>query len=540
MDPPLRQPRWILSAVVCLSVVIKQTTPMSDGLSAILKFHNATVPNSGSLDAYPPPIAVKTVGSVATTSSTSASSSSRPSSISNALATTSAPPSGGKLFYMYPLGGDEKYWWRWPDPKSDCTKNKYVQHTHGELSGVGPPLNLNDGLFLTWHFSIFHAFWNRLKRSKWRTTDPDKASLFVVPYDMAMDGYVEPRTCNNKIMNLRCSPGYVSEVQQILKHSKHFKRHRGADHVILWSLHQYHKLPRAGCDHFMMNFCQRCTFTCYWMNYTKVDNNFISVPFPSAYHWWDGIKNLPWDLNLVPKRNMTAVYVGSTRTITPDHTKIRQAMTAQCTTRDGCHWLKIFHSSTDHRIPDLLGAYKFGTFCLCPPGDDPGRKAVFDSIVSGCIPVVFHESTIFNQYPWHLGEQLAQDISVFIPGMDVVSGKLKVMQILKAIKPDVIKKKQQLLELLAPRIQYAIPPIELLKNRSDETPWDPPFKDAVEVALEGMFDRAHRAVNNQPTLIPRVMLTEQGWRDRYKQVLVAVPNLENYRDWPKVPIGPKA
>jgi hypothetical protein len=177
---------------------------------------------------------------------------------------------------------------------------------------------------------------------------------------------------------------------------------------------------------------------------------------------------------------------------------------------------------------------------LCPPGDDPGRKAVFDSIVSGCIPVVFHESTIFNQYPWHLGEQLAQDISVFIPGMDVVSGKLKVMQILKSIKPEVIKKKQQLLELLAPRIQYAIPPIESLKNKSDETPWDPPFKDAVEVALEGMFDRAQRAVNNEPTHLPRVMLTEQGWRDRYKEVLVAVPNMDNYKDWPKVPIGPKA
>ena len=50
--------------------------------------------------------------------------------------------------------------------------------------------------------------------------------------------------------------------------------------------------------------------------------------------------------------------------------------------------MKIFHSSTDNRIGGLLSVYKGGTFCLCPPGDDPGRKAVFDSIVSGCIPVV--------------------------------------------------------------------------------------------------------------------------------------------------------
>ena len=71
--------------------------------------------------------------------------------------------------------------------------------------------------------------------------------------------------------------------------------------------------------------------------------------------------------------------------------------------------------------------------------------------------------------------------------MDVVSGKLNFMKVLKSIPKDVIKKKQQLLELLAPRIQYAIPPLTMLQNISDETPWDPPFKDAVEVALEGMY-----------------------------------------------------
>ena len=49
-------------------------------------------------------------------------------------------------------------------------------------------------------------------------------------------------------------------------------------------------------------------------------------------------------------------------------------------------------------------------FCLCPPGDDPARKAVFDAILSGCIPVIFEVATLFNQYPWHIGEQAALDI----------------------------------------------------------------------------------------------------------------------------------
>ena len=299
---------------------------LSDGLSAILKFHNATTLSkrkTGSMTSQvQSPTALKPPLTAVVTSGSSGSMN------MNIPINTLLTSATGKLFYMYPM--EEKYWWRWPGNNTDCSKNKYVQHFHGLNSGVGPPINLDDGLFLTWHFSIFHAMWNRLKRSKWRTMDPDKASLFIIPYDLSMDGYVEPRTCNNKNQNLRCSPGFVGEVQKMLKHSKYFKKYRGSDHAVLWSLHQYHALPRAGCDHFILNFCQRCTFTCYWMNYTKVDNNFISVPFPSAYHWWDGIKNLPWDLALVPSRTKTAIYVGSTLTITPDHTKIRRAMTAQC------------------------------------------------------------------------------------------------------------------------------------------------------------------------------------------------------------------
>ena len=65
------------------------------------------------------------------------------------------------------------------------------------------------------------------------------------------------------------------------------------------------------------NKMERCTFTCYWMDATKKDNKFISVPFPSAFHWWDGIKNLPWDLQLALHRNHTAVYLGSTKTLNP-------------------------------------------------------------------------------------------------------------------------------------------------------------------------------------------------------------------------------
>ena len=116
-------------------------------------------------------------------------------------------------------------------------------------------------------------------------------------------------------------------------------------------------------------------------------------------------------------------------------------------------------------------------------------------------------------------------MSVFIPGEDIISGKLDLMQVLNSINSNIIKLKQKAIELLAPRLQYAIPPIHLLYNKSDDTQWDPPFKDAVDMTIDGMFRRANNMTNNQPTNIPRVVLSEQGWRDRYKSVHIAIPSI---------------
>ncbi len=425
------------------------------------------------------------------------------------------------LFYMYDL--EEEFWWRWPAPNADCSANGYLGHEHAQLSGIGPVVIPENGLFLTWHFSLFNSLHNRLKRSRRRTRNPDLASMFVIPYDLGLDGYLDPHRCTDR---RRCTRGLADRLMKNLSASPYFARHGGADHVVLWSLGQYHPWPHEQCDVFMMKFCARCSFTCYWMDPTKPDNKFVSVPFPSGYHWWDGIKNLPWDLSLAPGRNLVAVYLGSTQTLNPAHTKIRRAMTAQCNASKECHWKQIAHSSTDNKIADFLSIYKRAIFCLCPPGDDPARKAVFDAIISGCIPVIFEVATLYNQYPWHIGEQDALDISVSIPGGQVRSGKLDFMKVLLSIKPDVIAAKQRALARVAPRVQYAVPPINLLQDRFDETPWEPPFADAAELTLRGLFARTANMVANRSTGIPARLMSGREWSQEYDVVRIQVPRDE--------------
>jgi hypothetical protein len=424
----------------------------------------------------------------------------------------------GKLFYMYEL--EEKYWWRWPVPGTDCSQNGYVGHEHAELSGMGTSLRPEDGLYLTWHFSLFSSLFNRMKRSKRRTLDPEKASLFIIPYDLGLDGYLNAQRCTN---SRRCTDGFPQQLSKFLQNNTYWQRHEGADHAVLWSLGQYHPWPHNGCDIFMRDFCKKCTFTCYWMDSTKPESRFISVPFPSAYHWSDSVVNVPWSLLNIPNRTMVAVYLGSTQTLNPAHTKIRRAMTAQCNASATCHWMQIAHTSTDQNIGDFLSVYKRAVFCLCPPGDDPARKAVFDSIISGCIPVIFQKETLYNQYPWHIGEEDALEISVSLPGALVRAGKLDFMSVLLNIPPSVIRAKQEAIARVAPRVQYAIPPEALLKDRFDSTVWEPAFPDAVDATLDGMFQRVERLLNNQSTNIPTPFMLQKAWHQQYDVVIVKVP-----------------
>eukprot|EP00607_Mallomonas_marina_P003929 CAMPEP_0182436832 /NCGR_PEP_ID=MMETSP1167-20130531/83858_1 /TAXON_ID=2988 /ORGANISM="Mallomonas Sp, Strain CCMP3275" /LENGTH=478 /DNA_ID=CAMNT_0024629421 /DNA_START=97 /DNA_END=1533 /DNA_ORIENTATION=- len=420
------------------------------------------------------------------------------------------------LYYIYEM--PPEFSWRWPKNGTDCVDSGYLSHEHAELAGYGRPILPENGLFLTWHFSLFNSLFNRMKRSRRRTLDPEKASLFLLPYDLGLDGFMNPDTCATR---RSCTPRLVKELEKTLRESPFFQRHAGADHAVLWSLGHYHPWPRS-CDTFMKHTCTRCTYTCYWMDPTIPNNNFVSVPFPSGYHWWDGVRHVPWEAR-PSERNRTAVYLGSIKTLNPAHTKIRRAMTQQCNASEDCTWWQIGHSSVDASIADYLSLYKQSVFCLCPPGDDPARKAVFDALLSGCIPVIFEVATLFNQYPWHIGEDMALDIAVNIPGGQVRSGKLQFMPFLLSIPAEVVRSKQTAIRAIAPRLQYAMPPLHLLLNDSDPTVWDPPFRDGVDVTLDGMFNRAFHSVRKELSGIPKRTMKTAEWGKEYDRLIARKP-----------------
>jgi len=120
---------------------------------------------------------------------------------------------------------------------------------------------------------------------------------------------------------------------------------------------------------------------------------------------------------------------------------------------------------------------------------------------------------------------VAKDISVYIPGLSVRDRKIQFMDVLKGIPADVIRKKQEAIARLAPRLQYSAPPISLLQNKYDTTSWDPPFEDGVDAILDGMFVRADRVVRNETNHNTHRVQSGREWGKEYSTVIVKVPGV---------------
>jgi len=93
------------------------------------------------------------------------------------------------------------------------------------------------------------------------------------------------------------------------------------------------------------------------------------------------------------------------------------------------------------------------------------------------------------------------------------------MDLLLSIPAHVIKQKQEALARVAPRVQYAMPPLHMLANISDESPWDPPFPDAVDMAVNGLMKRAELLKQKLPSGIPETLMTLGDWNEKYNSFM---------------------
>ena len=106
---------------------------------------------------------------------------------------------------------------------------------------------------------------------------------------------------------------------------------------------------------------------------------------------------------------------------------------------------------------NIENMYGKSIFCLNPPGDSDIRKGIFDSILMGCIPVLFTPQLLSYRYEWYFTRETEQSCAVFVNSS---RANTTIEQLLNISKSTVLQK-QQCIERIAPTIAYGLPPKRL-------------------------------------------------------------------------------
>ena len=102
----------------------------------------------------------------------------------------------------------------------------------------------------------------------------------------------------------------------------------------------------------------------------------------------------------------------------------------------------------------IARSYWNGKFCLQPPGDAVSRKAIVDSVLLGCIPVLFHEGQA-RQWPWHWGAW-RENASVLVDMRFITTRRMDPIHALAAIPSARVAHMQATITRHAHVMQYSV------------------------------------------------------------------------------------
>lgn len=202
---------------------------------------------------------------------------------------------------------------------------------------------------------------------------------------------------------------------------------------------------------------------------------FRSVPSLSYVHaapttrWHD----LPWRRR--PARGLLVAAAFIVKQMTSKRTgmlAIRSALARACGRRNHSCALTTF-AKADHYSGELpaaaalrtLSMYWNATFCMHPVGDACVRTGVIDSLLLGCIPVVFHRCQL-EQWAWHWGDWAAH-ATLFFDAEEVISGAVDPVAELQRVPAARVAKMRRVIAEHAHCLHYRRPTqSEVAKHRA--------------------------------------------------------------------------
>lgn len=309
--------------------------------------------------------------------------------------------------------------------------------------------------------------------------DENEANLFYVPYY----GGLDVLRWHFKNVSDEVKDGLALDLVKWLEQQKSWARNSGKDHVFV--------LGKISWDF------RRDPDSSWGTKFLELDRfqnpikllierhpwhvNDISIPHPTHFHPHSDHDIVALQLKLIRSDRKTLVsFAGAARPGAPEN--IRSKLIEQCNSVDTqkCRVLDCSSGGCD-QPKTVIDLFMESEFCLQPPGDSPTRKSVFDSIISGCIPVLFDPFTAYYQYPWHLPEDRGK-YSVFIDQEEVREMKVNVIErLVKVTLRERENMRRYIVYELLPGVVYGHPDSELGE-----------FQDAFSITISKLLERVRR------------------------------------------------
>ncbi|KAH0643220.1 hypothetical protein KY285_018335 [Solanum tuberosum] len=345
---------------------------------------------------------------------------------------------------------------------------------------MGEPIqNLGTGWYQTHQYSLELIFHSRVLNHPCRVHNADEAKLFYVPFYGGLD--VLRWHFKNVSNDVKDSLG--AELVRWLESQKHWFQKSGNDHVfvlgkISWDFRRYSDTI-WGSRFLELDEMQNPVKLLIERQPWQVND--IGIPHPTYFHPQSDNDIIAWQDRIIKSNRKSLVsFAGAARPDAPEN--IRSILINQCTsTKDQeCRFLNC-NSGSCNQPESIIELFMESEFCLQPPGDSPTRKSVFDSLISGCIPVIFDPFTAYYQYSWHLPQD-HNKYSVFIDQEDVRKMKVNVVERLMQIPTKERENmRSYIVYELLPGLVYGDPKSKLEK-----------FQDAFSITINNLFQRLNK------------------------------------------------
>ena len=411
------------------------------------------------------------------------------------------------------------YIYDWDEKLFNITPQDPSHKSRSVNYGAGPLLDAKAGQFNTYMHSLFPILIRRLLVHPLRTFDPTEAAWFFIPYDITSDAYYNKN-------------GHLQTVVELLMNSTYFMEYAGQNHFFIDSSEPFW-YDKKIVTSVLYRLCKKCIkFTPStlpvpyqkWQHDFLIDRTYIHIPYTSTWHYYEGssdrliVENSrnsvkssssstwSWDFDVHMRRENLMTFVGIVKKMTRSATELRRTLLKQCKSGnekrgleknenyDAFCALRVLDKNAWKDFGNEADIYKQTTFCLLPTGDIPSRKAVFDMLLAGCIPVVFDHRQI-DIYRWHLTDEEIKNIHVLVDIKDVISKDkqtIDVPELIASIKWPRVIEMRQTIKQVAWKLQYSLPNFDVnadgkILNAIDR--WKPTHVDALEIIIENLMNQ---------------------------------------------------